>query len=179
MREAVLGWLPDSRGRARPRRAHRTEATTMRLRFVPLVLLLGFAAAPPALAGERPFHLLTMGYGSRIGPFCGLARVDSLAWAEVRTGILFGSGEAAMQIGLYRRLLPDVTAMVAINEPLLGDSPRVAREFGRQLHGDVYWKNWLGLALDGKGEQRQLSLCIWKIPIPIAGHLDGVPWVLR
>jgi hypothetical protein len=151
----------------------------MRAQFVLLCLLGTLVACPPAAAGGRPFHLLTIGYGSRIGAFYGLARVDSLAWAEVRTGIIFGSGESAMQLGLCRQLLPDVTAMVAINEPLLGDSPRVARDFNRQLHGDIFWKNFLGLSLDGKGEQRQLSLNVWKIPIPIAGHIDGVPWVLR
>ncbi len=151
----------------------------MRARLVFLLLLGMLGACSPAVAGGRPFHMLTVGYGSRIGPFYGLARADSLAWAQLRTGIVFGGGGTALQLGLYRQLWPDVTAMVAVNEPLRGASPFVAGEFGRQLHGDIFWKNFLGLALDGKGERRQLSLYVWKIPIPIAGRLDGVPWVLR
>jgi len=152
----------------------------VRIRFVLLSLLGVLAACPPAAAGERPFHSLTIGYHSRSGLFYGLSRADSLAWAEVRTGIVYGGGDqAAVQIGLRRRLFPDVTAMVAVSEPLIGASPRALRDFSRQLHGDIFWREFFGLSLDGKGEQRQLTLNIWKIEIPIAGHVDGVPWVLR
>ena len=151
----------------------------MRFRPVLLVCLAVLAAASPAAADKRPFHSLTVGYDSRDGVFYGLARSDSLAWAELRTGIAFDGEQSAVQVGLRRQLLPDVTAMLAVSHPLLGASPRVARDFSTQLHGDIFWRNLFGLSLDGRGEQRQLSLNIWKIEIPIAGHVDGVPWVLR
>lgn len=151
----------------------------MRLRPVLLLCLALLAAASPAAADKRAFHSLTIGYDSRDGVFCGLSRADSLAWAELRTGIAFDGEQSAVQVGLRRQLFPDVTAMLAVSHPLLGASPRVARDFSTQLHGDIFWRNLFGLSLDGRGEQRQLSLNIWKIEIPIAGHVDGVPWVLR
>lgn len=142
-----------------------------------LLALSVLGTIPPAGAGERPFDLLTIGFHSSHGAFCGLARRDSLAGGELRSGLLFAGGQTAVQVGLYRRLLPDVTALLAINEPLPGLGP--GWDLSRQFHGDILWKDLLGLSLDGKGEQRQLSLNIWRIPIPIAGHIDGVPWVLR
>ena len=150
----------------------------MRGRLILFALILPLAVCPPAGAGERLFHSLSVGYSTRHGIIYGMARSDSLAWAEVRTGILYGAGQTAIQIGLRRQLLTDVIAMVAISEPLPVISPHAARDFSRQLHGDIYWKGLLGLSLDGKGEQRQLSLNVWRIGIPIAGHIDGVPWVL-
>lgn len=152
----------------------------MRLLPVLLAVLCLAGAVPPATAGDLPFHRLSLGYSSRIGLIYGLGRTDSLAWAEVRTGVVFGGyDQAAFQIGLCRRILPDVTAMVAISEPLVGVSPRALSHFSRQYHGDIFWKDLFGLSLDGKGESRQLSLNIWRVAIPIAGHIEGVPWVLR
>jgi hypothetical protein len=162
-----------------PRPSVENEDAIVRVRLVLLALMACLAAAAPAAGEKRPFHSLTIGYDSRDGVFYGVARADSLAWAELRTGIAFDGEQSSVQVGLRRQILPDVTAMLAVSHPLLDTSPRVARDFSTQLHGDIFWRNLFGLSLDGRGEQRQLSLNIWKIEIPIAGHVDGVPWVLR